>query len=61
MDNSRLLLAFLISLAIIVLYSQLLQWRFPNANQSKQGEPENSAKNPGAAKTASPMEPDGGS
>jgi YidC/Oxa1 family membrane protein insertase len=55
LDNSRLLLAFLISLAIIVLYSQLLQWRFPNANQSKQGEPSNSAKNPGAAQTASPM------
>jgi len=55
LDNYRLLLAFLISLAIIVLYSQLLQWRFPNANQSKQGEAANSAKNPGAAETASPM------
>ena len=55
MDNYRLLLAFLISLAIIVLYSQLLQWRFPNANQGKQGEAASSAKNPGAAETASPM------
>jgi YidC/Oxa1 family membrane protein insertase len=55
LDNYRLLVAFLISLAIIVLYQQLLQWRFPNANQSKQGEPANSAKNPDAAGTASPM------
>jgi len=55
LDNSRLLLAFLISLAIIVLYSQLLQWRFPNANQSKQGEPASSAKNPGGGETTSPM------
>jgi YidC/Oxa1 family membrane protein insertase len=55
LDNYRLLLAFLISLAIIVLYSQLLQWRFPNANQNRQGEAANSAKNPGAAQNASPM------
>jgi YidC/Oxa1 family membrane protein insertase len=55
LDNYRLLLAFLISLAIIVLYSQLLQWRFPNANQGKQGEAANSAKKPGAAETASPI------
>ena len=55
MDNNRLLVAFLISLAIIVLYQQLLQWRFPNANQGKQTEAANSAKNPGAAGTASPM------
>jgi YidC/Oxa1 family membrane protein insertase len=55
LDNYRLLLAFLISLAIIVLYSQLVQWRLQNANQSKQGEPVSSAKNPGGAETASPM------
>jgi len=55
LDNYRLLLAFLISLAIIVLYSQLLQWRFPNANQGKQTEAANNGKNPGAAETASPM------
>jgi YidC/Oxa1 family membrane protein insertase len=29
LDNSRLLLAFVISLGIIVIYSQLLQWRNP--------------------------------
>jgi YidC/Oxa1 family membrane protein insertase len=55
LDNYRLFLAFLISLAIIVLYSQLVQWRLQNTNQSKQGEPVSSAKNPGGAETASPM------
>jgi len=36
LDNSRLLLAFVVSLGIIILYSQLLQWRFPN--RGKPGE-----------------------
>ena len=34
MDNSRLLLAFVVSLGIIILYSQLLQWRYPQHGQN---------------------------
>jgi YidC/Oxa1 family membrane protein insertase len=34
LDNSRLLLAFTVSLGIIILYSQLLQWRYPNRGKN---------------------------
>jgi YidC/Oxa1 family membrane protein insertase len=34
LDNSRLLLAFTVSLGIIILYSQLLQWRYPNRGKT---------------------------
>lgn len=36
MDNSRLLLAFVVSLGIIILYSQLLQWRYPNRGKPRE-------------------------
>jgi YidC/Oxa1 family membrane protein insertase len=36
LDNSRLLLAFVVSLGIIILYSQLLQWRYPNRGKARE-------------------------
>lgn len=50
MDNSRLLLAFIVSLGIIILYSQLLQWRYPQRgqNRGKAGEVASAGATPGA-------------
>jgi len=61
LDNPRLLLAFVVSLGIIILYSQLLQWRYPQRgqNQGKGGETASAvatpgAKTPGASEAAAP-------
>jgi YidC/Oxa1 family membrane protein insertase len=53
LDNSRLLLAFVVSLGIIILYSQLLQWRYPNRGQNRNASPVAASPSPGAEGTPS--------
>jgi YidC/Oxa1 family membrane protein insertase len=48
LDNSRLLLAFVVSLGIIILYSQLLQWRYPNRGLNRNASPVAASPTPGA-------------
>ncbi len=57
MDNPRLILAFVVSLGIIILYSQLLQWRYPQRgpNRGKAGEAPSAMATPGA-ETPGPSE-----
>ncbi|MGH7935344.1 MAG: hypothetical protein ACREQN_19565, partial [Candidatus Binataceae bacterium] len=44
MDTYRLLIAFLICVGVIVLYQQMLEWRFPQpAHLTEQGESRNGA------------------
>jgi len=64
LDNSRLLLALVVSLGIVFIYSQLLKWRFPHgipgtpsANGTPTPTPEENAAAKNPAPLASPSSP----